>query len=181
MLTILSALALVMLMVAIHACAPAHARTFSMTTLGWMLGMAALTMSVHIIQLTVARRIDPSTVPGFDRLFGWHWPSLMWGFEITAWDLLLGLSLVCAAPVFAGRRYATARRGLLVSGVLCLAGLLGPALNVIAWRELGIFGYAVVLPLTCLALSRALSSAPSPLADRSRPDHSISRSEANVG
>ena len=73
LLTIFSALAMVMLMVAIHACAPLRARTFSMTALGWMLATAALTMTVHFVQLTVARRIDPSTVPGFDRLFGWHW------------------------------------------------------------------------------------------------------------
>ena len=181
LLTIFSALALVMLMVAIHACAPPRARTCSMTALGWMLATATLTISVHLIQLTVARRINPSTVPGFDRLFGWHWPSMMWGFEIAAWDLFLGLSLVCAAPVFAGRQYATARRGLLVSGLLCLSGLLGPAVNVIEWRELGIFGYSVVLPLTCLALSRAFSSASSPLANRSRPDDSVIRSAANVG
>lgn len=148
-----------MLMVANHACAPPRARTFSTTALGWMLATAAVTMTVHFVQLTVARRIDPSTVPGFDRLFGWHWPSLTWGAEITAWDLFLGLSLLCAAPVFAGRRYAMVRRGLLVSGSLCLAGLVGPALNAMAWREFGIFGYAVVLPLTCLALSRAFASA----------------------
>ena len=77
LLTIFSALALVMLMVAIHACAPRRARTFSTTALGWMLATAALTITVHFVQLTVARRIDPSTVPGFDRLFGWHWPSMM--------------------------------------------------------------------------------------------------------
>ena len=180
LLTIFSALAMVMLMVAIHACAPLRARTFSMTALGWMLATAALTMTVHFVQLTVARRVDPSSVPGFDRLFGWHWPSMMWGFEIVAWDLFLGLSLLCAAPVFTGRRYATVRRGLLVSGSLCLAGLLGPALNTMAWRELGIFGYSVVLPLTCLALSRAFATAPSPLADSTRHDDSASRPKARA-
>jgi hypothetical protein len=174
LLTIFSAVALVMLMVAIHACAPAHARTFSTTALGWILATAAVTMTVHFVQLTVARRIDPSTVPGFDRLFGWHWPSMMWGAEITAWDLFLGLSLLCAAQVFAGRRYAMVRRGLLVSGSLCLAGLVGPALNAMAWRELGIFGYGVVLPLTCLALSRAFASAstPPPLTGKRRREDS---------
>lgn len=172
LLTIFSALALVMLMVAIHACAPPSARTFSTTALGWMLATAAVTMTVHFVQLTVARRIDPSTVPGFDRLFGWHWPSLIWGAEITAWDLLLGLSLLCAAPVFAGRRYAMVRRGLLVSGSLCLVGLIGPAVNIIAWREIGIFGYAVVLPLTCLALSRTFASAATSPTGKRRPDSS---------
>jgi len=36
-----------------------------------------------------------------------------------------------------------------------LVGIVGPATNHIAWRELGIFGYAVIFPITCLAISRA--------------------------
>lgn len=124
--------------------------------------------------------INPSTVPGFDRLFGWHWPSMMWGAEITAWDLFLGLSLLCAVPVFAGRQYATVRRGLLISGSLCLAGLLGPALNTMAWRQLGILGYAVVLPLTCLALSRAFATASTPFNGRRRRDDSAISQEVNT-
>lgn len=72
------------------------------------------------------------------------------------------------------------RRGLLVSGSLYLAGLLGPALNAVAWRELGVFRYSVVLPLACLALSRAFASAPSPVADRSWPENSVIRSEASA-
>jgi hypothetical protein len=62
------------------------------------------------------------------------------------------------ADVFADRRYAAARRGLLLSGMLCLAGLLGPATNNLAWRGIGIFGYAVVFPITCLAPSRAFAA-----------------------
>jgi len=104
----------------------------------------------------------------------------MWGAEITAWDLFLGLSLLCAAPVFAGRQYAMVRRGLLLSGSLCLAGLLGPALNTMAWRQLGIFGYAVVLPLTCLALSRAFATASTPLNGKRRREDSAISQEANT-
>jgi hypothetical protein len=159
LLIIFMAPVMVLLMVAIHACAPPRARVFSLTALGWMLVVAALTITVHFVELTVVRRIEPSAVPGFPRLFGFEWPSMLYGVDIAAWDFFLGLSLLFAVPVFR-RHYAAARRGLLLAGSLCLAGLVGPAINVIAWREIGIFGYAVVFPLTCLALSRAFASAP---------------------
>ena len=51
-----------------------------------------------------------------------------------------------------------------------LVGLLGPAINVLAWRGIGIFGYAVVFPLTCLALSRAFAGTPSAASGACRPD-----------
>ena len=146
---------MVMLMVAIHACAPLRARTFSMTALGWMLIVAALTVTVHFVELTVVRHIQPDTVPGFARLFDFEWPSMLYAIDIAAWDLFLGLSLLFAAAAFANQRNPAARRGLLLSGSLCLVGLVGPATNDLAWRGIGIFGYAVVFPITCLALSRA--------------------------
>jgi len=73
--------------------------------------------------------------------------------------LFVGLSLLIAAPAFPSARNAWSRRGLLIAGALCLVGLVGlvgPAVNNLAWRGLGILGYAVVLPLTCLAIRRAL-------------------------
>ena len=51
-------------------------------------------------------------------------------------------------------------RGLNVSGVMCLVGLVGPAIGILGWRAIGIAGYAVVFPLTCVALARAFSASP---------------------
>ena len=62
-----------------------------------------------------------------------------------------------AAFVFTGRRYRGIRWGLLASAALCLVGLVGPATGVLAWRGLGIVGYVVVFPVTCIALGRAIS------------------------
>jgi hypothetical protein len=109
-------------------------------------------------------------VPGFARLFDFAWPSMLYAVDIVAWDLLLGLSLVFAAVVFTGPRYRAARRGLLVSGVLCLVGLVGPAIDVLAWRGIGILGYVVAFPVACVALSRAFAA----------PSHAISTAACNV-
>jgi hypothetical protein len=144
-------------MAAVHACAPAHLRMFVLIAFGWMLVAAGLTMTVHVVELVVARRVEPGAVPGFTRLFGFEWPSMLYAVDVAAWDLLLGLSLLFAAAVFIGHRYRAVRRGLLLGAVLCLAGLVGPATDVIAWRGIGILGYVVVFPVTCVGLSRAFA------------------------
>jgi hypothetical protein len=151
---------MVVLMAAVHACAPVRVRLFSLLAFGWMLLAAALTLTVHVVELTVARRIDPAALPGMSRLFDFEWPSMLYAVDIVAWDLFLGLSLLAAAVVFVGGNHTAVRRGLLVSGALCLIGLVGPATDVLAWRAIGILGYAVIFPLTCLALSRAFRSTP---------------------
>lgn len=155
---------MVTLMAVVHVCAPVRGRLFSLMAFGWMLLAAGLTMMVHVVELTVARRIDPGSVPGFPRLFDFAWPSMLYSVDVVAWDLLLGLSLLCAAAVFTGARYTLVRRGFLLSGAMCLVGLLGPATDVIAWRAIGIAGYVVVFPLTCIALVRVFAATPPPTA-----------------
>jgi hypothetical protein len=165
LLILLMAPVMVVLMAAVHACAPAQLRMFGMIAFGWMLVAACLTMTVHVVELVVARRVDPGAVPGFARLFDFAWPSLLYAVDVVAWDLMLGLSLLFAALVFTGRRYRGVRWGLLASAALCLIGLVGPATDVLAWRGIGIFGYAMVFPITCVALAPAFS----PLADAPAP------------
>jgi hypothetical protein len=146
---------LVLLAVVIHACAPEGTRTYSMTALGWMLLLAGFTMTVHLVQLTVVRRIDPSAIQGFQYLFNWHWPSVLYGVDVVAWDIFFGLALLFAAPVFHAAGHVAVRNGLLIAGALCLLGIIGPAVNHIALRDIGIIGYAVVWPIVCVPLSKA--------------------------
>ncbi|HTP14735.1 MAG TPA: hypothetical protein VMK13_02735 [Streptosporangiaceae bacterium] len=146
---------LVLLAVVIHACAPEGTKTYSMTALGWILLAAGFTMTVHLVQLTVVRRIDPSAIHGFQYLFNWHWPSMLYGVDIVAWDIFFGLALLFAAPVFHAAGHAAARNGLLIAGAMCLVGVIGPAVNHIALRQIGIIGYAIVWPIVCIPLSKA--------------------------
>jgi hypothetical protein len=146
---------MVMLVVAIYACAPSTAKTSALVSLVWMLAAAATTIIVHVVLLTVGRRLSVSTFPGYSRVFSFAWPSVFYAVDIVAWDVFVGLSLLFAARAFRGPRDVWSRRGLLVAGLLCLVGLVGPAVDNIAWRGLGILGYAVVLPVTCLAIRRS--------------------------
>jgi hypothetical protein len=153
---------LVLLAVVIHACAPEGTKTYSMTALGWMLLVAGFTMTVHLVQLTVVRRIDPSAIHGFQYLFNWHWPSVLYGVDIVAWDIFFALALLFAAPVFHAAGHVAVRNGLLIAGAMCLVGVIGPAVNHIALRQIGIIGYAIVWPIVCVPLSNAFRQAGPP-------------------
>ena len=145
-LSIAGALMQVGLVALIYECAPPRARTVSLAALGWMFSMAGLTVTVHFVQLTVARRIDVAATADLARLFGWEWPSLLYAIELVAWHLLFGLSLLLAASAFRGRgAEAAVRTGLRITGSLCIIGLVGPAVGDLSWRMIGAFGYGFVV------------------------------------
>jgi hypothetical protein len=149
---------LVALMLAVHACAPDRARPFTQVALGWMLAAAALTTTVHFVELSVARHVDPDSFPGYARIFDFQWPSLLYAVDVVAWDVFFGLALLFAVPAFRRRSDTAARLGLIASGSLCLLGVIGPLTGAIAWRGIGIFGYTLVFAATCVPLARAFRS-----------------------
>ncbi len=75
--------------------------------------------------------------------------------DIVAWDIFFGLALLFAAPVFHAAGRVAVRNGLLIAGAMCVLGIIGPAVNHIALRQIGIIGYAVVWPIVCVPLSKA--------------------------
>ncbi len=149
---------MVALMLAIHACAPNRAKSFTLVALGWMLAAAAFTTTVHVVELSVARHVDPASFPGYARIFDFEWPSLLYAVDIVAWDVFFGLALLFAVPAFRRRSDTAARLGLIASGSLCLLGLIGPLTNAIGLRAIGIFGYTLVFAATCVPLARAFRS-----------------------
>lgn len=151
-LTLLSAPALVVLMTALHACTPPERRIFSLLAVVFTGAFAALTTGVHFVELTALRQLGTASIV---------WPSAAYALELLAWDGFLGLALVCAAAAIphgadmcAARADARIRRSLWASGALCLVGLAGPAFGRMQWQFIGVFGYAVVLPLACYRLAR---------------------------
>jgi hypothetical protein len=86
---------------------------------------------------------------------------MVYALDIAAWDFCLGVALLLAAPVFFGSRLAAwVRRGLIISGVLCLGGLLGAVLGDMDVRNIGVLGYAFVLPVVMLQMGRLFAATP---------------------
>jgi hypothetical protein len=124
-----------------------------------MLVAAAFTTTVHLVELSVARHVDPASFPGYRFIFDFHWPSLLYAVDVVAWDAFFGLALLFAVPAFRRGSDTAVRLGLIASGSLCLLGLIGPLTGAIAWRAIGIFGYTLVFAATCIPLARAFRSA----------------------
>lgn len=145
-LTLLSAPLIVILMAAIYVNATEQRKVFGIIALSFGIIMAGLTSAVHFVALTAGRQT------GFTVL---EWPSTLYAVELLAWDLFLGLSLLSAAFVFPGPGgQAAIRWSLLVTGALSLFGAIGPILGDMALQRIGILGYGLALPITCLLLAR---------------------------
>jgi hypothetical protein len=153
-LIVLVALAMIALMAAVHASAPPGAKTYSVAALAFMILAAGTTCGIHFVELTVVRHLGPASPPDLSVIFFTQWPSVFFALDLLAWDLFLGISLLFAAPAFKGDGLqAAVRVGLILSGILCVAGTLGPALGDLRFQLLGITGYAALFPVVCLLLA----------------------------
>ena len=104
---------------------------------------------------TVGRQIAFENMPQFSRQLSLvEWPTLSLSLDLLAWDFLLGLSLLFAAPVVRGDRLQNmVRIAMYVDGALCLAGTLGPLSGHMCLQFSAILGYAFVLPVVCVLLA----------------------------
>jgi hypothetical protein len=157
--------AMVALMVAVHAWAPMHAKTLSLTSVVFMGLLAGLTCSVHFVILTLSRQPKFTEQSWLPLVLSFNWPSVVYALDILAWDVFFALSMLFAAPVFRGSRLAAWIRALMIaSGVLALAGLSGVVVGHMQLRNIGIVGYVGVFLVVAALLAVLFFRAP-PLED----------------
>jgi hypothetical protein len=146
--------AMVALMVAVHAWAPMHAKTLSLTSLIFMGLLAGVTCSLHFVILTLSRQPEFTGQPWLPLVFSFNWPSVAYALDILGWDVFFALSMLFAAPVFQGSRLAAWIRVLmLASGVIALAGLSGVVVGDMQLRNIGIVGYVGVFVVVAALLT----------------------------
>jgi uncharacterized membrane protein len=149
-LTLVAAPAVVVLMAAVQAFVLAERRVYGQLALAFSTVFAGLTSAVHFVELTATRQRGSA---------GILWPSPAYAIELLAWNLFLGLALLFAGAALAAIAPSAVRRGLLLAGGLCVAGTLGPVVGNMRLQLVGVFGYAVVLPVVCLLLARFFRAA----------------------
>ncbi|PWT82297.1 MAG: hypothetical protein C5B44_02375 [Acidobacteria bacterium] len=147
--------ALVALFAALHAYAPPERNTCSRIAFAFAVLLAGITGVVHFVQLTAIRRTANKTITEVFALYDPNsrlTPTL--AADLVAWDFFLGFGLLFAAPIFRGDKLNVAiRGGLTLSGLLCLAGVSGPASGDMRFQYPAIVGYAFVFPFVCLLLA----------------------------
>jgi hypothetical protein len=153
-LTLLSAPLIVAVMAAVHDRAPTGRKVYGTIALAFATLLAGTTSAVHFIELTAARQLGNS---------GIVWPSRAYAAELLAWDVFLGLALVAAGVTFESTGPdLRVRRVAVVCGLLCLLGAAGPLTGNIRLQLIGVFGYAVVLPILAFLLVRAFARQSAP-------------------
>ncbi|KAA3650305.1 MAG: hypothetical protein DWP95_01470 [Proteobacteria bacterium] len=145
-LTLITAPLLVISMSAIHRIAPEDQKTYSLIALAFAIMVASLTGAVHFVGLTVLRQTGTE---------GIVWPSIIYGVELLAWDIFLGLSLLFAAQVFQGSGLKrNIRIALIITGALCLIGSLGPITGDMRLQFVSVLSYGILLPFVWLMIAR---------------------------
>jgi hypothetical protein len=144
--------AIVALMVAVHAWAPARAKTLSLTAVVFMGLLAGVTCSLHFVVLTLSHQAVFARQSWLPLFMTFKWPLVVYALDILAWDVFFPVSMLFAAPVFSGSRLNLwIRRLMIASGALALAGLSGVVLGNMQWRNIGIVGHVGVF-LVCAVL-----------------------------
>jgi hypothetical protein len=156
--------AMIGLMVAVHAWAPAEVKTLSLTAVVFMGLLGGVTCSLHFAVLTLSRQPAFAGQSWLPLFLAFRWPSVVYALDILGWDFFFPLSMLFAAPVFGGSRLAVWIRWLMVaSGALALAGLSGVAFGDMQLRNIGIVGYVgvflIIAVLLALLFYRALPKA----------------------
>jgi len=146
--------AMVALMVAVHAWAPMHAKTLTLTSVVFMGLLAGVTCIVHFCVLTLSRQPEFAGQSWLPLVLSFKWPSVVYALDILAWDIFFPLSMLFAAPVFWGSRLAAWVRVLMIaSGVLAFAGLSGVVAGDMQLRNIGIVGYVGVFLVVAALLA----------------------------
>lgn len=160
-LSIVGPIIVIVLMSAIHNCAPINSKIFSLTAFGWSLLLAGFTTAVHFVNLTLLKQLEPAQRIEFARFLGWEWPSMLYSIELAAWHMFFGMSLLFAALSFRGSgREKIVRIGFLVTGSLCIVGLIGPLIGNLTWRMMGAFAYGFIFPFVCVYVALVFQNAP---------------------
>jgi len=145
--------AMVALMVAVHAWAPARLKPFSLTAFAFMVMLSVVTSCLHFVILVLSRQAVFAAQPWLPLFMDFQWPSVAYAIDILGWDIFFAVSMLFGAAVFRGGGLsAWIRRSMILSGLLALAGLSGVVFSDMKLRNIGILGYVGVFLIVAVLL-----------------------------
>lgn len=146
---------LVLSLIAVHAYASPMRKMCALAALAFMIACVAITSCVNFLLLLVSARPDLFSESWSALFLPCRWPAPAFVLDNFVWDWFFGLSMLCAAPVFGGDPLKNALRMVMIlSGVLCLTGLVWLAVSPSQAIVIGILGWGAVGPLVFLILAK---------------------------
>jgi hypothetical protein len=145
---------LVLSMVAVHAYAPLRYKPYSLAALAFMIACVAVTSCVNFSLLVVSSQPHLFSESVRALFLPCKWPTPAFVLDNFVWDWFFGISMLLAAPVFGGNTLKTALRLVMIlSGALCLAGLVWIAVSPAQAIIVGILGWGAAGPIVFLLLA----------------------------
>lgn len=147
-LTVWAAFVIIRFMIELYRGCGENRKSQGMTALILSVCMAVITIMNHFIYITVLNQIyKEKSIPYWLLLDSW--PSISKGLECVSWGFFLGLAMIFASRVLEDWGSKVITWTMRISGILTLAGLVGPIIGNMNYYMLSTIGYSVGL----LALS----------------------------
>jgi len=140
--TVWSAIVIIQFMVEIYRGSSENKKSHSLIALVLSACMATGTIINHFIYLTVLSQIfSVKEMPSWLLLYGW--PSLTKGLECVAWGFFLGMAMLFASSALEDLGNKVITWTMRISGIMTLAGLIGPMIGNMYYYTLSTIGYSV--------------------------------------
>ena len=140
--TVWSAIVIIQFMVEIYRGSSANKKSHSLIALVLSACMATGTIINHFIYLTVLSQIfSVKEMPSWLLLYGW--PSVTKGLECVSWGFFLGIAMLFASSALDDLGNKVITWTMRISGIMTVAGLIGPIVGNIYYYTLSTIGYSV--------------------------------------
>jgi hypothetical protein len=146
---------LVLSMIAVHAYAPPGHKPYSLAALAFMIACVTITSCINFLLFMVSSQPGLFSESWLSLFLPCRWPAPAFILDNFVWDWFFGISMLLAAPIFGGDTLRTGLRLVMIlSGVLCLTGLvllaIAPAQGIIV----GILGWGAAGAVAFLLLAK---------------------------
>ena len=146
---------LVLSMIAVHAYASLMRKAYALAALAFMIACVAITSCINFMLLFVSSQPELFSESWRALFLPTKWPAPAFILDNFVWDWFFGISMLLAAPVFGGDTLRNALRALMIlSGALCLAGLVWLAVSPSQAIIIGILGWGAAGPIVFLLLAK---------------------------
>jgi len=140
-LTVWAAIVIIQFMVELYSGSSKNRKSQSLIALILSTCMAAITITNHFIYITVLNQIySGKAMPSWMLLDGW--PSISKGLECVSWGFFLGIAMLFASRALEDLGNKVITWTMRISGILALAGLVGPITGNMNFYHLSTIGYS---------------------------------------
>ena len=145
---------LLLSMVAVHAYASPNNKPYSLAALAFMTACVVITSCINFLLLLVSSQPNLFSDSWRALFLPCKWPAPAFVLDNFVWDWFFGIAMLLAAPIFSGNTLKAALRLVMIlSGALCIAGLVWLAVSPAQAIVVGILGWGAAGPIVFLLLA----------------------------